>query len=360
MFCGNCGARNEGAKFCTNCGTRIQEPHSDRVDARPPPDEVGADITLNLPTIEPSPQTIEKYQLEAYCGGGLPKEYAWVRKTVDIVLARNAFVIVSAAPVNRFTKATEVVAVAGLAGAVGGGLLISLPAAIIGSAYESLFGQHNKFDTRSLKILFDSGNAVWIAPSEAVFHSFEINGGYFGDTGCTYAIVGDFETANGKLKMCVSMMDFLFASASILRKAFKNTAYSFKHREFRKDQEMRDALKKIQTDAFQNKHQYLIKNSQNVSRLDEQRAFGNQSPLDQSLSIENSSQTPRDRCDVSTFTEKPRTILSAVQRETLSQLRVVGWTVSFNGKTWNLRNGIESHELASGEEIQSFWEMLNK
>lgn len=82
--------------------------------------------------------------------------------------------------------------------------------------------------------------------------------------------------------------------------------------------------------------------------------------FNQSFNDEQPSQPAGFREAPPVFTEKPRTVLSTEQRESLSHIRAAGWMVSFNGKAWNLKKGIEAHELASGEEIQFFWKMLNK
>lgn len=229
MFCGSCGTPNEGTRFCTKCGSLFQGLGSDSTTIHAPQDNNGRGFKTTLPDIKLPSSIRKKATMASHSAGELPLEYAWLKKTVDVVLASNAVVIVASAPVNRFTRAADNVALAGMAGGLAGGVVVSLPASMIGAAYEGVFGQHNKFDKASLQALFDSGNAVWINASSAKFYFIEIKAGLFGDVGCLFAVVGDFETANGKTRMCISSSDGVFPIASELRKQFKIPGYPFNH-----------------------------------------------------------------------------------------------------------------------------------
>ena len=238
MFCGNCGAPTERTRFCTKCGSALPALNWDDKDTQAHPNDGGRSAKSNIPDIESSPSILRKADMGAYCAGELPQEYAWLNKPVDVVLGRNSIVVVSAAPVNRFTRAADNVAVLGMAGSLVGATVVSLPAAIIGAAYEGFFGEHNNLDRASLQALFESGNAVWISKADAEFYFIELQGGFFGDSGCLYAVIGEFETANGKLKMAFSGSDYLYAIASTLRKAFQKPGYPFRNITGKKDRDL--------------------------------------------------------------------------------------------------------------------------
>lgn len=55
------------------------------------------------------------------------------------------------------------------------------------------------------------------------------------------------------------------------------------------------------------------------------------------------------------FTEKPRTVLSASDREKLSDLKAQGWNVAFNGVSWTLAKDGQSHKVNDAQELQIFW-----
>ena len=52
------------------------------------------------------------------------------------------------------------------------------------------------------------------------------------------------------------------------------------------------------------------------------------------------------------FTASPKTVLSAKDREIISDLKLSGWTVAFNGKSWTLRKGEITHQLFDVEELR--------
>lgn len=54
------------------------------------------------------------------------------------------------------------------------------------------------------------------------------------------------------------------------------------------------------------------------------------------------------------FNSAPKTVLSAEDRQIIADLKLAGWTVMFNGKSWTFRNGDTVRELFDAEELRIF------
>lgn len=245
MFCGNCGTpASEDQNFCTKCGSPISRPTISAPKLRAESLENEQDIRSSLPDIEAPLTFIRKTSIGTFFAGDRPKEYSWLNQTVDLVLAPNAIVVVASTPVTKFHETADFVAAVGATSIVGG-LLISMPVALIGEAHEKLFGQHNKFDKPSLQTLVDSGNAIWISKSDACFYFIDVKGGFFGDSGCLYSITGKFQTATGDLLMCLGISDALFPIASGIRKVFEKPGYNFEKSVAKKNDDLWIKMKEI-------------------------------------------------------------------------------------------------------------------
>lgn len=223
---------------CRYCGERFDtKPATNGGHGQLKRDTGEKNIRPTVPDIEGPLTIMQKASVSTYFAGDRPKHYDWLDGTVDLVLSPNAIVVVASAPVTRFKKAADVVAGIGMVGLFTG-LLVSIPAGLLGVAHENFFGKKNKFDKAALQTLADSGNAIWIETSAAHFYFIDVKGGiFFGDPGCLYAVTGPFETATGKLSMCLSMSDGRYAPASDIRKLFEKPGYSFRRSIVKKDQD---------------------------------------------------------------------------------------------------------------------------
>ncbi len=245
MFCGNCGTpASENQNFCTRCGSPISRPTTSAPKLRAESFENEQDIRSSLPDIEVPWTSIRKTSIGTFFAGDRPIEYDWLNRTVDLVLAPNAIIVVASAPVTKFQETADFVAAIGATGIVGG-LIISMPVALIGEAHERFFGQHNKFDKPSLQTLVDSGNAIWISKSDACFYFIDVKGGFFGEPGCLYSITGKFKTATGDLLMCLGKSDALFPIASEIRKVFEKPGYIFERSVVKKNDDLWIKMREI-------------------------------------------------------------------------------------------------------------------
>lgn len=229
MFCGNCGNQIvDGHKFCTNCGdstgdsSNVYAPASRESELN---HVVETAETINPPQIGLPIEVFRKINVGTYFASSRPDEFKWINGLVNLILAKDALIVIAASPISRTEKALEVASIFGST-SIGAGLCV-LPIAVVADAY-NYFTKNNGLDQKSLETLFLSGNAIWIRKSAATFHFIESKGGmFFGDHGCLYAASGEFETALGNLKMCVGVSDSVLPVASDYRKAFKKTGYDF-------------------------------------------------------------------------------------------------------------------------------------
>lgn len=54
------------------------------------------------------------------------------------------------------------------------------------------------------------------------------------------------------------------------------------------------------------------------------------------------------------FTATPKTVLSTKDREIINDLKLAGWTVAFNGKSWTFRYGQMVREIFDADELRLF------
>lgn len=128
----------------------------------------------------------------------------WLDNVLDYLITDEYLIILSSSPDTKVKRITETVASVGVvAGALGGGLFVALPAVLVGTAYENLFGTTNKFDPEALAAIFNSGYAIYAKKSDLAFLSFSIKPSSFEFAYATVAIFGNFKNATlGDVDLC--------------------------------------------------------------------------------------------------------------------------------------------------------------
>jgi len=135
----------------------------------------------------------------------------WLGNALDYFITDEYLIVLSSSPETKVKRITDTVAAAGPIGALAGGLFISLPALLVGNAYEKIFGEKNHFNIEALSAIFNSGYAVYSKKSDLTFQSFTIKPGFLT---ClpykTVAIVGRFKSATvGDVELCFLLSENL-------------------------------------------------------------------------------------------------------------------------------------------------------
>lgn len=128
----------------------------------------------------------------------------WLGGVLDYFITDEYLIVLSSSPDTKAKRIADTVATYGTTAAFAGGLFVSLPALLVGTAYEKLFGEKNHFNTEALSAIFNSGYAIYSKKSELTFQSFTIKPGLL--TCWPYkkvAIVGRFKSATlGDIDLC--------------------------------------------------------------------------------------------------------------------------------------------------------------
>lgn len=233
MYCPNCGKQQlSNANFCTHCGTSIVGKHA-----------LNGDLSSRTQsgTEFQEESELEPGQLQ-HVWRKLPREnwdirpharysknpdqfwngMPWLRggkATLDVLITEHYFIILASFADTKVRQASETISTAAVAlGSVAGGLLVSLPVAIVGEAYEKLFGKKNKFDHQALAILFKSGMMMYAKKSDLSFTSFHLKNNVLEADYSHISVAGDFKNVvMGHVNLCFLVrelerkVDHLFA-----------------------------------------------------------------------------------------------------------------------------------------------------
>jgi hypothetical protein len=131
----------------------------------------------------------------------------WLDNVLDYFITDKYLIVLSSSssPDTKVKRIADTIATFGATGALAGGLFISLPALLVGNAYEKLFGEKDQFNPEALATIFNSGYAIYSKKSDLTFQSFNIKPNRFTpvDWSVTVAIVGRFKNAVvGDVDLC--------------------------------------------------------------------------------------------------------------------------------------------------------------
>lgn len=216
MYCPNCGKQQlSKANFCIHCGTSVDVGYV-------PNDDLSLEAQRSTefqkePKLEPGQLQHAWRNLSSRYWDPRPhdryskdldqlwwKDMYWLHggEELDVFITENYFIVLAPFAETKVKQVSERISLASSLAPIAG-LFVGLPVAIVGEAYERLFGQKHKVDPHALTILFKSGMMMYAKKSDLSFTSFHLKNSVFQADYSHIAVVGDFQNAVvGHVNLC--------------------------------------------------------------------------------------------------------------------------------------------------------------
>lgn len=222
MYCPNCGKQQlSNSNFCPHCGTSVAAKHALNDDLRSGTQsstEFQEESELQPGQLQHVWRKLPSANWKIHPHARYSKDpdqfwtgMHWLKAgALDVLITDNYFIVLASFADTKVRQASETISTAAVAlGSVAGGLLVSLPVAIVGEAYEKLFGKKNNFDPHALAILFKNGMMMYAKKSDLLFTSFHLQNSFIEADYSHISVAGDFNNVvAGHVNLCFLMREY--------------------------------------------------------------------------------------------------------------------------------------------------------
>lgn len=222
MYCPNCGKRQlSNANFCPHCGRSVAAKDAFNSDLRSGTQsgtEFQEESELEPGQLQHVWRKLPSANWKIHPHARYSKDpdqfwtgMHWLKaEALDVLITDNYFIVLASFSNAKVRQASETISTAAVAlGSVAGGLLVSLPVAIVGEAYEKLFGKKNNFDPHALAILFKNGMMMYAKKSDLLFTSFHLQNSFIEADYSHISVAGDFKNVvAGHVNLCFLMREY--------------------------------------------------------------------------------------------------------------------------------------------------------